>query len=318
MLPRWRRRVLAYRLIDALPGGERVVDWYKVSLGGVRRFDLARRRYLPREMVMLLAGARTTVEGKDLLEIGAGWHPLLPVLLHGMGARSIVMTDIRAHMRRTQVEQTIDSCVRHVDEIAALVGVDAASLLARWTDLQPRDRSWTDAWKASGIAYAAPLDFMSSGLAAASFDIVYSNSCLNYIPAAELQGIAAESSRILKPGGIALHDISVYDDLSGSDPSIPVWNFLRYTETEWERTGNTRAHYQNRWRPRAYAALMERNGMRLVWDERVGGSDGAPDLERSLLDPAFRDLPAEEILCRHYLLAAEKPAARPAGAPAAP
>src|ERR1035437_6413229 len=50
MLPRWRRRVLAYRLIDALPGGERLFDWYKVSFGGVRRFDLSQRGYLLREM----------------------------------------------------------------------------------------------------------------------------------------------------------------------------------------------------------------------------------------------------------------------------
>jgi SAM-dependent methyltransferase len=310
MLPHWRRTVLAYRLIGALPFGERLFDWYKVSLGGLRRFDLARRAYLLREMPMLLGGAQTTVEGKDLVEIGAGWHPLLPVLFHGMGARSIVMTDIRRHMRQHLVEQTVEYCLEHADEIAVLVGVDEATLRARWSALRPGRHRWLDVWESRGIAYAAPLDFRHSALPAESADIVYSNSCLNYVPMSNLQAIAAESARILRPGGRVLHDISVYDDLTSAQPSIPSWNFLKFGDDEWERIGNSRVHYQNRCRPRAYAALVVESGMRIVWDKYLLGSRAEPDLDRSVLHPRFRDLPDEEILCWHYLLAADRLAAR--------
>jgi len=311
MLPHWRRTVLAYRVIGALPGGEHLFDWYKVSFGGLRRFDLARRGYLLREMPMLLRGAQATIEGKDLIEIGAGWHPLLPVVFHGMGARSIVMTDISRHLRQELVEQTVEFCLEHADEIAALVDADAATLKVRWSALRPGRNRWLDVWESRGITYAAPMDFGHSGLPAESVDIVYSNSCLNYVPMSNLREIAAESTRILRPGGQALHDISVYDDLASGQPSIPGWNFLKFGDEEWERIGNSRIHYQNRCRPISYAALVVESGMRIVWDEHILGSLGEADLDRSVLDPRFKALPAEEILCWHYLLAAERLAASP-------
>jgi hypothetical protein len=135
---------------------------------------------------------------------------------------------------------------------------------------------------------------------------VYSNSCLNYVPTPILRGIVFESARILRPGGRALHDISVYDDLAGTEPSIPSWNFLRFGDEEWRRIGDSRVHHQNRCRPSAYAALVLESGMRVMWDECLAWSGGKVDLDRSLLHPSFRDLPAEEVLCGHYLLAAAK------------
>jgi SAM-dependent methyltransferase len=306
MLPRWRWRVLAYRMVDALPGGERLFDWYKVSFGALREFDLGQRNYLLREMPKLLRGSQTTIEGKDLVEVGAGWHPLLSALLHGLGARSIVMTDIKRYMRQHLVAWTVEYCLDHAGEIAAYVGAEESTLRARWLGLRPGKHRWEDVWKSHGIAYQAPLDFRQSGLPSESVDIVYSNSTLNYVPAPILPGIALESARILKPGGRALHDISVYDDFSSSDPSISSWNFLGFGDEDWERMGNSRLHHQNRWRPSWYAALMIESGMKIVWEECLPGSDAKPDLDRAFLYPRFRDLPAEEILCRHYLLAAVK------------
>lgn len=306
MLPRWRRRALAFRLIDALPGGETLLDWYRAASGGLRGPGLELRQYLLREMPMLLRGAETTVEGKDLVEVGAGWHPLLPALFYGLGARSIVMTDISRHMRQDSVDLTLEYCLEHAAAIADAVGAEESTLRARWAPLRPGRRRWVDVWKSQGIAYAAPVDFRRSGLPSESVDIVYSNSCLNYVPTPILPGIARESTRILRPGGRALHDITVHDDFSGTDRSIPSWNFLRFGDEEWERIGNSRVHHQNRWRPRSYAALMTESGMRVVWEERIPESGVRLDLDRSLLHPHYRDLPAEEILCGHYLLAAAK------------
>lgn len=307
MLPRWRQRVLVYRLIDALPAGESLLDWYKSSFGGIRPSGLGEREYWLREMLMLLRGAQTSVEGKDLVEIGAGWYPVLPIIFHGMGARTVVMTDIRRHMRRRFVEASVEYCFEHAREIAAIVGVDESTLAARWSSLRPGRYGWVDAWGSHGITYMAPLDFRQSGLSSESTDIVYSHSCLNYVPSPVLPGIAAESARILRPGGVALHDISVYDDLSGADPSIPSWNFLKFGDGEWERIGNSSVHHQNRLRPRSYEALLVESRMRTIWEHRFLGVGATRDIDRSVLNPQFQDLPAEEILCRHYLLAAAKP-----------
>lgn len=304
MLPRWRRRVLAYRVIGALPGGEDILDRYKTSFGTLRRLGLEWPDYRIPEMCRLLQGAQVSVEGKDLIEIGAGWEPVLPAVFHGLGARIVVMTDVRRHMRQHLVASTVDYLLLHAAEIAALVGADEPTLRARWTELRPAGHPWVDVWASRGITYQAPLDLQRSRWAPESTDIVYSNSCLNYVPAKILAGIVRETARVLRPGGHALHDISVYDDLTSA--SMPFWNFLRYDDEEWDRIGNSSIHHQNRLRPRDYAALLSESRMKVVWEERLYQAGAEPELDRADLHPRFRDLPAEEILCKHYLVAATK------------
>ena len=101
MVPAWRKRVLAYRALGGVPGAERLLDWYRPRFGRLKRIDLEDRQKALAEMMRLIRGAGRTVEGKDLIEIGTGWHPLLAVLFHGLGADTIVMTDIVRHVRET-------------------------------------------------------------------------------------------------------------------------------------------------------------------------------------------------------------------------
>ena len=51
----------------------------------------------------------------------------------------------------------------------------------------------------------------------------------------------------------------------------------------------------------------------MLYEERVMFEAAeAKSLDRSSLHPDYRDLPDEEILCRHYLFAAERPTTSPA------
>lgn len=316
MLRSWRRRVLVFRVLGALPRSEQLVDFYRLRRGSLRGVDLDGKLGGLLEMVRLLRHAGRTVEGRDLVEIGTGWHPLLPTVFYGLGARTILMTDIARHVQRELVEDVIDYCLGQAREIAEIVGRDEASLKARWSSLRPGGHDWLDVWKDRGISYRAPLDITRKRLPAESADVVFSNDCLGYVPAPVLMGLAQESTRILRPGGFVAHDVTTYDDYTIYDRSIPSWNFLSYSEREWQRIGNSRLHFQNRWRPAQYARLAAQNGLRMLYEERVPlDAREAAGLLRSSLHPEYRDLPAEEILCRHYLFAAEKPSSRPESSP---
>jgi SAM-dependent methyltransferase len=260
-------------------------------------------------MARLLRAAAVSVHGKDLVEVGAGWHPLLPVFLYGMCARSIVMTDLRSRMTGSLVESTIEYFLAHSSELADVAGCAEEDLHRRWAALLPRGRNWNDAWQDQGITYRAPLDFARSQLPSESADLVYSNSCLNYVPAPDLGGIITESLRILRPGGFIAHNIHVYDDLAGRDPSIRPWNFLRFSADEWQRLGNCTAHFQNRWRPQDYFDLATGSGMVVLHEERIPFATNSGAIDRSELHADFSSLPAEEIRCGHYLLVARKPEA---------
>jgi len=303
-LPKWQRRVLIYKLFGALPYGNRLFDLVRSTVGLNRNFDLSRRHYSMVEMSYMLAQAGKSVENKHLLEIGAGWHPLLPALFYGMGATQIVMTDIVKHIRQSNVEQTLDYLIVHSAEIASIVGVPANQLTTRWRELYPNHKAWIKLWNSKGIIYKAPFNLLN--IPANSVDMIYSNSCLSYIPVSALEKIFAESARILKLGGWIAHNLMPYDDYATNDPSITPLNFLRYDATTWERIGNCALHYQNRCRPLFYQELAQHNGLQILFSEKRQHHLNAIMLDRSQLDEDFRDLPTDELLCAHFLMVAEK------------
>ena len=247
-----------------------------------------------------------TVAGKRLVEIGSGWHPVLPATLYAMGAREIVLTDTATHIRREYVISTLNYLLDHAVEIAGITQVPKDILTKRWLDLFPEEQDWRKTWSTAGITYLAPLDFTNSGLPAGTFDMIFSNSCLGYTPSTVLNGIFAEGVRLLQNGGWVAHNITVCDDYADVDNTISPINFLRYGPVEWESLGNSSIHYQNRLRPYQYGDLAQKHGLRVTLSERMQlkRHDNFPD--RSELHPSFRDLPEEELYCSHLLLLAEK------------
>lgn len=57
-----------------------------------------------------------------------------------------------------------------------------------------------------------------------------------------------EAFRLLKKDGVALHFIDLSDHFQQQDASIAEFNFLRYSESEWERIAGNEFAYTNRLR----------------------------------------------------------------------
>jgi predicted small metal-binding protein len=303
---KWRRKVIAYKTIGYLPFAEKIMDFARsvtITSRKPRGFPTSIR-----EMLQMLQKADKSVKGKRILEIGAGWQPVLPVLFFGMGTDSILMSDIVKHMRKSYVEATVRQFIDHAREIAGLTSISQDDLELRWRKILPRRGNWVKQWLDLGITYKAPFDMTTSKLPISSFDMIYSYSCMNYIPLVQLRRIFSESTRLLVRSGWIAHNIHVYDDLQSVDPETEItrMNFLCFSEKEWDRIGNCKLHYQNRLRPSSYVALARENSFRVVYSEMCPLCVPAGTLDRAKLDEEFKCLPDEEILCRHFLLVAEK------------
>jgi predicted small metal-binding protein len=299
---KWRRRVIAYKAIGYLPFAEKIMDVVRLLTSTSR--EQQGHPGTIRQMLQMLQRADKSVKGKRILEIGAGWQPVLPVLFYGMGAGSILMSDIVKHMRKSYVEETVRYCIDHAREIAGLTSISQDDLELRWRKMLPSSGNWVKQWHDLGITYKAPFDMTTSKLPTASFDMIYSYSCMNYIPLMQLRRIFSESAYLLARSGWIAHNIHVYDDLPSSE--LEKWNFLCFSEKEWDRIGNCRLHYQNRLRPSSYAALAQENSFRVAYSEMLPLGVPIGALDRAKLDEEFKCLPDEEILCGHFLLVAEK------------
>ena len=305
-MKRWERRALAYRTIGALPFGGRLFDALCTRFGSLKHFDLDGRWYIVTEFGRMMRGAELRISGKAFIEIGSGWHPLLPIVFVGLGAGRVVMTDTSSHLRPEFVLSTIEYCLRRSSEIALAFGSEPTAFHSRVEKLLANPRDILKGLEACGVEYRAPLDFTECPFGDGEFDGVFSNSCLCYIPFTILEGIFRESARIVRPGGNMIHNVSVYDDYSRPGAGSSIVNFLSYSEADWNVIGNSQLHFQNRLRPSSYVTLAVDAGFDVVYEERTFDSSGEFELDRGGLHPEFQDLPEEELLCHHFLMAARK------------
>ncbi|MGH9278625.1 MAG: class I SAM-dependent methyltransferase [Acidimicrobiales bacterium] len=192
-------------------------------------------------------------------EFGAGWDLGMPLLLYCAGVNHQTIVDIRP-LTRVDLVADLARRLRSKDLPAAFVrrpeepgGDDLDGYLAR-----------------HGISYRAPLD-RSTGLPAGSVDGITSTNTLEHIPPADIAAILRECRRLLAPGGVMSFQIDYQDHYSYFDPSISVYNFLRYDDRRW-RLYNPSLHFQNRLRHRDYLDLIAGAGLAVAEAETDGGS----------------------------------------------
>lgn len=212
----------------------------------------------------------------DVLEIGTGWLPIVPLLFRLAGARRLILTDVERLMDR----QTI----------ARARAVIRANMPAISAVLQKTDAELTATLEADfPFEYRVPWDSRSHP--AASADIVFSRAVLEHVPPVVLERLVTGLGRILRPGGVMCHAVDNSDHWEHRDKSLSRLDFLRYEEGWFWRLAcrNTQA-YQNRLRHSDYLRLFAAHG----WTAIV--ADGTPD-ERCLRD--LETLPLA-LAFRHY------------------
>lgn len=191
------------------------------------------------------------------LELGTGWYPVVPILLFLHGVESIQTIDLNAHLTKA----TLKTCLEKLQVF---------STSTQWTEWFPE----VDAgrWKQL-LATQQELDGLSLEEALSrlrietivgdarkltapdnTFDFICSNNTFEHIFPDVLADILRAFKRVLKPGGVMSHFIDLSDHFAHFDHSINIYNFLRFSEAEWNLIDNV-IQPQNRWRWPQYKVL---------------------------------------------------------------
>ena len=107
----WRLKSFQFKIFSALPGGARLYNFAQNNITKSSYATLARVEqkvnvglnfwdWLKRENL-----SDKLVQGK-LLDLGAGWHPTIPLLWHSFGNNDQTLADISAYMTAEQVADT--------------------------------------------------------------------------------------------------------------------------------------------------------------------------------------------------------------------
>lgn len=304
----WRVKGLLQKGLSLAPGGVRLNTRLQHVFGKLKDFDghVAGKISDWTASMGYLSNVDFHVSGTRLMEIGTGWHPVFPLCFVLAKARSIATFDIVCLLGKTETFRLLDSLDMHVAKIAELAEEKPATvhaMLMEWC----RSRNLAELLSKSHIEYLAPADGRATGLEPNSIDLVYSNSVLEHVQREVISGLMEESFRVLKPGGLVMHNVGCNDHYASFDKSISFVNFLKYSEREW-RLWNNPIQYQNRLRAPEFLELAIQAGFEIISKKTNVRPGTLEALARMRIASQFERFSRDEIAATSIDFIGRKPA----------
>ena len=276
---RWLAKAALQNTISVLPRGVE-------ANGLLQRYGTRSVVMTPQRVVTKLArvggrhvdhqrrfGARAMPE-TEVVEIGTGFAPLLPVGLYLAGAKAVHTFDIA---RLANTARTCDM----LGHVVAAANSGALERECPWVLPERLDR-------VRAIAADPPLeldpllaemrisyhvgDASQSGLPAASADLFVTNNVFEHIPADGIRALLREAHRTGTPEALISHHIDLRDHYAKFDRKVGVYNSLRFSSRQW-RYLNSRLEPQNRLRRPDFLRLVDECGFDLVAEDSHNGND---------------------------------------------
>jgi SAM-dependent methyltransferase len=262
-MPNWRFKAYLQKAFSALPGGHRMNFVFQTILA----YSKSRRGWMNNIERIILERARQidwfsrrlTLEGARVVEVGAGWVPVFPIMAYLAGADSVQAYDIVRHIRFRLVRKLIEAFRGKADEIAEILGLPAEIIRQRLDRLQGAE-SLDDLFARANIRYIAPGDAAATDLADESVDLWYAFAVLQHVPQEQLRSLIREARRILKPGGRLYCEVGCFDDFAQFDKNLFRFDYLRYSDAKWRRRAGNNFYTANRMREIEYLEMFEQAG----------------------------------------------------------
>lgn len=206
------------------------------------------------------------------LDIGAGWLPVVPIVLRRHGLAPQTLIDIAPVLRWP----TVVAVARHLGSPAEDPDLD------RW--LARHD-----------FTYLAPA-LPPYPLAGGSYGLVTCLQVLQYPKAHEVRAMHEEVARLLRPGGYYIATIRLDDQYALSDPTLSRFNFLRYDEARWTCWFANPFTPLNRLGAADHRALLDGLPFEIVaWCTRGGGPAELAELDRIRPAACFAHRPRADL-----------------------
>lgn len=265
----WKIKAHIFRTLSVMPFGKHLhfqLQKYVTKEWPRSRSTLEQLFIAARRVYEATAGHRG-----HHLEIGAGRDLAVAVALRMMGVERVTCVDV------SRLAQPV------------LVNHAAAYMADRLGVAVPKLHSWDDIER-FGISYRAPIYLQHAALEPSSFDCFFSIDTLEHIPLEDLREVLVAAKGLLKRGGLCVHCIDYGDHYARSDNGLSRFNFLTYTERDWQPF-NSKYQYVNRLRHSQFLRLFAEADMKLLRNEPDVVPAQQPILERLALQFREFDIP---------------------------
>lgn len=233
------------------------------------------------------------------LEIGTGWYPIVPITFFLAGSSKIYSVDISFLTSKERLATTIRKIIECNNRNLLKDYVDV--LPEKWAVLtgiieQLDSLTLEEMLSRLNITYLIE-DARKLSLAENSIDLVNSNNTFEHIYPEILIPILKDFKRVVKKnGGIMSHFIDMSDHFAHFDKSINIYNFLQFTDAQWQWIDNS---IQPQSRIRIYDYKKIYADLQLPIDFETIRKGNPEELKTIELATAYTSKPATETAVTH-------------------
>jgi len=239
------------------------------QVGNKRRSSEAMPGYYAERVKRMLRLQRqhNIVRGGDrILELGTGW-------LHWEALTLRLFYDIEAVLFDVWDNRQLGGLKNYVGQLAPMLndsfGLSAAELKRAQSLVEEilKVESFVELYKLLGFEYVVENSGSLRQFSDNSIQLVVSGGVLEHVKREALPLLIAETRRILKPGGWAVHSIDTADHLEHYDRTVSPKLYLSFSEKTWKRLCENEVQYINRMQRGEWLELFKANGFELIEEE---------------------------------------------------
>lgn len=244
-----------------------------------------------------------SLDGIQVLELGSGWYPVVPIALYLSDVAQTDSMDIQSWMNANTIVTTIEKFKEWKDNgklQSYLPEVNAQ----KWEVLMAmrgKEESMSLDDMLSQIHLKLHLkDARNTGFEKGSYDFICSNNTFEHIYGDVLINILREFKLVAKEGAFMSHFIDLSDHFAHFDKSINIYNFLKFSPKQWKTIDNS-IQPQNRLRWKDYLKMYEKVGLPVT--EEITREGDLELLAQVKVHKSYLDYTKEELAISHgYIL----------------
>lgn len=203
------------------------------------------------QQVEMLRASGCDPTGKNCLELGTGWSPVIPLIFALAGCQSLTLVDSQRLMDEHTFQETCKKLVAHKADIAQRLNIAVDSVEQRLNKLAAMNLA--AALAEINCTYLAPADLLKLAIEKHSVDIITSRAVLEHVPPSIIKALFGAFNQLLTTTGVMCHIIDNSDHWEFCDKSISRLNFLKFSQKVFDfLSAMNPLDYQNRLRHTQY------------------------------------------------------------------